>query len=81
MKRILALAAVSGLFLITGASPALAAHDSVAHESHPTDTRGWSEMGSNPSDMVGMMNSPPMHDAEHPGPDNRPDVVEAVHNR
>lgn len=78
MKKIFAVAAASGLFMAAGASPALAAHDAVAHDSHPTDTLGWYHMANNPSDMTGMMESPPMHDQEHPGPDNSPDVSEAV---
>ena len=86
-KRALSLAAVSGLVFAGGSGTAFAAHDSQAHDQHqriaqeewPGD--GWDRMMNNPSDMQGMMNSPPMHDAEHPGPDNRPDVVEAVQNR
>ena len=80
MKRILALAAAGALFLSAGSAPALAADDSQAHEQHTTkvsQTRGWQEMGSNPSDMDGMMCSPPMHGAEHPGPGNPPSVTDA----
>lgn len=84
MRRILALAAVSGLFFTAGAGPALAAHTSEAHEQHqriaqeswPGD--GWDQMGSNPSDMDGMMCSPPMHGAEHPGPGDPPSVTTVV---
>lgn len=81
MKRMLALTAVTGLFFTSGTGAALAAHTSQAHEQHEGqvgDTRGWHEMGANPSDMDGMMCSPPMHGAEHPGPGDPPSVTYAV---
>ncbi len=85
MTRLLSLTAISGLFFLGGTGTALAAHDSKAHDEHhaliaqeewPGD--GWDHMINNPSDMTGMMCSPPMHQAEHPGPNDQPDVVEAV---
>lgn len=81
MKRIIVLGAVVALFLSSGTGSALAAHTSEAHEQHEGqvgDTRGWEEMGSNPSDMDGMMCSPPMHGAEHPGPGDKPSVTTVV---
>lgn len=81
MKRFFVLAAVGGLFFTGAAGPALAAHDSAAHEQHEGqvgETRGWQEMGFNPSDMDGMMCSPPMHGAEHPGPSDPPSVTTVV---
>lgn len=76
-RRTLSVAAVSGLLIAGGSGSAFAADASQAHERH----RPNQNMMTNPSDMVGMMNAPPMHGAEHPGPDNPPDVVEAVQNR
>lgn len=79
MKATVVSAAVGGMLVLTGPQPALAAHDSQAHAQHmelsAEGNPGWAQMREAPV-MEGMMNSPPMHGAEHPGPDNPPDVVE-----
>ena len=79
MKRLAASAAAGGALVLGASEPALGADASQAHAQHQElsaeGNPGWAQMQEAPV-MEGMMNSPPMHGAEHPGPDNRPDVVE-----
>lgn len=80
VKRAFAFTATLAALFFGGSGVAVAAHDSQAHDQHERlaeqNNPGWQQMQDNPSTMEGMMNSPPMHGAEHPGPDNQPDVVE-----
>lgn len=79
MKRTLVSIATGGVLVLGASQPAIAADASRAHAQHEElsaeGNPGWQQMQEAPV-MEGMMNSPPMHGAEHPGPDNPPDVVE-----